>query len=278
MRTTQKAVRALGHLLLPAAEHARLSRLPVDDAGHGFDVLGMNRDFLLLGAALARPLHRHYFRVTAHGADSLPSHGACILVANHSGMIPFDAAMLCFDVVSHTEPPRMPRTIADFFVPQLPTIGTLLSRMGMSNGTPSNVNHLVQSGEMVLIFPEGMQAIGKPPSERYRIAAWRVGHAELALRYGVPVVPIAIIGPEEQWREAFRIRGFHAFGAPYLPVPASPLPLPVHYHIHYGEPLTFGAAERHPSPERVERAAASTRAAVEALIERGLATRKGVFL
>lgn len=278
MPASAKLLGTLNRWLLPSTEHARLSTLSIDDAGHGYDVLGMNREWVTLAAAVLRLAHRYYFRVTAHGAWHLPSSGACILIANHSGMVPVDAAMLCMDVVTHTDPPRMPRAIADHFVPRLPVFGTLLSRIGMSNGTLRNVTHLLDTGEMVLIFPEGTQAIGKPPSERYRISEWRVGHAELALRYGVPVVPVAILGAEEQWHEAFRVPTFGLLGAPYLPVPTTPLPLPVHYHLHYGAALRFGEPTPHPRPERVAEAAQQTRAAVEALIATGLIQRKSVFL
>jgi 1-acyl-sn-glycerol-3-phosphate acyltransferase len=91
-------------------------------------------------------------------------------------------------------------------------------------------------------------------------------------------VPVAIIGAEEQWPLLARLDRLHPFGAPFLPVPATPFPLPVRYHIHYGPPLVLHEEGGDPDdPAVVAAAAARVRSAVEALIERGLRERKGVF-
>jgi 1-acyl-sn-glycerol-3-phosphate acyltransferase len=197
----------------------------------------MHPDWVVAMRALSAPLYRHYFRVGSYGADRVPSKGPAILVANHAGTLPIDALMLCFDVLEHTEPPRIPRCITDRFVPKLPFVGATFSRLGAVNGTLGNVRHLLEAGELCLIFPEGLRAIGKPFRDRYRLQRWHVGHAELALRYRVPVIPVAIIGSEEQWPQLARIDAARLFGIPYLPIPATPLPLPVHYRIHYGTPM-----------------------------------------
>jgi 1-acyl-sn-glycerol-3-phosphate acyltransferase len=258
-------------------ELARLRRVQVVDAGHGYDVFGMHPDWVAVGVWLTRFLHRTWFRVTAHGAENLPARGRAILAANHSGLLPLDAAMLYADVLSHGDPPRVPRPVADHFVPALPFIGTFFSRLGMVNGTRANVARLLEQEELVMVFPEGTPGIGKPPSERYRLQTWRVGHAELALRHRAPVIPVAIIGAEEQWPVAARLDWLHPFGAPFLPVPASPVPLPVHYHIHYGRPLDLADCGDPADPDAIAAAAERVRAAVAALLEEGLRARKGVF-
>jgi 1-acyl-sn-glycerol-3-phosphate acyltransferase len=267
----------LQRLLLRPRATERVQALHLHDVGHGYDVFGANREAIGWAATLASVLHRYYFRVKSHDPQHIPHSGAAILVANHSGMLPLDAAMLWMDVLEHSDPPRCLRPVVDHFVPALPLIGTWLARAGVANGAAGNVRELLERGELVSIFPEGMAAIGKPASERYRISSWRVGHAELALRHGVPILPVAIIGAEEQWRELARLRAFHPFSAPYLPIPWLPLPLPVRYHIHYGEPIVLGPACAQPTPGDVERAAAQSRAAVERLIEHGLRVRTGLF-
>jgi len=64
-------------------------------------------------------------------------------------------------------------------------------------------------------------------------------------------------------------------------VPATPIPLPVRYHIHYGPPIRVDE-ELRPSdaddPAVVAGVAARVQEAVAALITAGLAARKGVFL
>ncbi len=278
MRASQRAVRAVSRLLLSRDAHERVSRLAQPDAGHGYDVFGMHRDWLELGLGLLAPFYRGYFRVSSHDAHNLPARGPAILIANHAGTLPIDAAMIVLDVFEHTEPPRLLRPIADVFLPQLPFASAMLARMGVVPGARGNVLRLLEQGELCLIFPEGTPAIGKPRSERYRLQDWRVGHAELALRKRVPVVPVAVIGSEEQWPQLARLRAIRPFGAPYLPLPATPLPLPVHYHIHYGTPLELsGELEGALNAQAIEAAAKRTRQALQALIEHGLRQRRGVF-
>jgi 1-acyl-sn-glycerol-3-phosphate acyltransferase len=270
------AARASAHL--QRRELARLRQVQVVDAGHGYDVFGMHPDWVAAGVWLTRFFHRTYFRVTAHGAENLPAAGRAILAANHGGLLPLDAAMLYADVLAHTDPPRVARPVADHFVPALPFIGTFFARVGVVNGTRANVARLLEQEELVMIFPEGTPGIAKPRSERYRLQAWRVGHAELALRHKAPVVPVAIIGAEEQWPVAARLDWLHPFGAPFLPVPATPVPLPVHYHIHYGRPLALHEDGGDPlDPDVVAAAAERVRAAVAALLAEGLRARRGVF-
>ena len=240
----------------------------------------MHRDWLVLANGLLDPLYRHYFRVSSSGTEHIPQRGPAILVANHAGTLPIDAAMLFMDVLRHTRPPRALRCIADRFVPKLPFAGSALSRFGVVAGTPGNVRRLLETGELCLSFPEGLPAIGKPFRERYRLRAFRVGFAELAMRCRVPVIPVAVIGAEEQWPQLGRLDRVRAFGLPYLPIVATPLPLPVHYRIHYGPALDLRRARsRRRDHRRVRRRprALATRAAVEQLIEQGLQARRGVF-
>lgn len=280
MRLTHRVVRGMKQVLLSRKERARMARFQHADEGHGYDVFGMHPDWLALGRVLLSPLYHAYFRVSSYGVENIPQKGPAILIANHAGTLPFDATMICYDVFNRTEPPRMPRTVIDYFVPQLPFVGSFLSRVGAVNGALANVRRLIETDQLCLIFPEGIGAIGKPFSQRYKLAHWRVGHAELALRYGIPVIPIAVIGSEEQWLQLGRIEGVHAFEIPYLPVVATPIPLPVHYHIHYGAPIHFEGTtpQGSPSTAQIEHAADTTRQALSALIERGLAARRSVFL
>ncbi len=248
------------------------------DEGHGFDLFGLEPRAVDRAAALAAPLYDHYFRVDSHGAEHVPVTGPAIVVANHSGVLPVDGAMLWLDLLRRTG--RIPRMVADRFVPQLPFASTAFARCGVVSGTRTNVRRLLERGELVVIFPEGVAGVAKPWRERYHLQPWRVGHVELAIRHRAPIVPVAIVGAEESWPVLVRLRGIRAFGAPYLPIPMSPLPLPAHYHLRYGAPIALHrdlpphAAD---DPETVEAAATRVRGAVEELIAAALAERDGVF-
>ena len=238
--------RALGARLEARAEALKA------DLGEGYDCFGASADGTGVALALTRPLYERWFRVESRGAHHVPSEGPVIVAANHSGTLPFDAMMLHADLLRRTDPPRLPRSVVDRFVPRLPWFSTLVARAGAINGTRRNVEHVLATGQLLVVFPEGTVGIGKPFAERYRLQPWRPGHAELALRHRAPVVPTAIVGAEEQLPIIARIDRFHAFGAPYLPVPLFPFPLPVHYHVRYGEPLALHAAARprHPLQQR----------------------------
>lgn len=255
-------------------------RIQYRDAGHGYDVFGLEPTALKRAIALASVIHDRYFRVEAHGLHHVPRQGRAVLAANHSGLLPIDAAMIITNVFKHTHPPRIPRVIGDFFVPLLPIFGTLFSRVGMFAGSRANFRYLLETDELLLVFPEGTPGIGKRFSRRYQLQGWRVGHAELALRHRAPVIPVAVIGAEEAWPQLARIERFHAFGAPFLPIPAAPLPLPVKIHIHYGEPMALHERwdpDQADDPDVIDRAAELVRLEVESLIQHGLTTRKGVW-
>ena len=262
------------------ATRDRAERLAFDDAGHGYDRFGMHPDFVALGDALVSPLYDHYFRVKSYGAEHIPATGPAVLAGNHSGTLPLDGVMLFLDVLRHTDPPRVARPVADYFVLALPIVSTLFARSGVVGGSRGNARALLEAGELLMIFPEGVPGIGKPFSERYQLQTWTKGHCELAIRHGAPIVPVGIVGAEEQMPQLARIPAPRGTPLPYIPVPATLVPLPVRYHIHYGPPIPVHeefTPDQADDPSVVASAAARVKAAVRDLLDEGLAMRQGVF-
>lgn len=256
-----------------------LNRLTIDDAGYGYDRFGMSPGGVRFGLNLTAGFYDRWFRVESSGLENIPRKGAAIIAANHSGTLPLDALMIWADIVRKTDPVRVPRVVADHFVGMLPWVGAVFTRAGAVGGSRGNFHALLDAGELIGVFPEGVPGIGKPFSERYQLQHWREGHAELAIRHQVPVIPTAVIGAEEQMPQLGRI-DIHPFGIPYLPIMTSLFPLPVKYRILYGEPIDIPAqftADQANSPDAVAAAAALVRTAVEALISQGLGERQGVF-
>jgi 1-acyl-sn-glycerol-3-phosphate acyltransferase len=137
----------------------------------------------------------------------------------------------------------------------------------------------------VLVFPEGVRGMNKLYKDRYKLQRFGTGFLRLALEAQVPIVPIAVVGSEEQqpglanWRSVAGALGMPAF--PVTPTfpwlgPLGLLPLPVKYRIYFGEPIRFQGS---PSDEDalIEEKVGHVREAIEALFARGLAERKGVF-
>lgn len=257
----------------------RIQQMALDDAGHGYDPFGAHLDWVAWGTSVVLPFYAGYFRVSSHGAQRLPGDGPVIVAANHSGTLPVDAIMLWMDLIAHTEPPRLPRVVMDHFVMNLPWVNTWFTRTGAVGGSRGNVRWILEHGGLLVVFPEGVPGIAKPFSQRYQLQQWREGHVEFAIRHGAAVVPTAIIGAEEQMPQVATIPWVNVFGAPHFPIPATLLPLPVHIHIHYGEPIRFDAylPEAANDAAVLEDATARVKDAVHALIEQGLEQRRGIF-
>ena len=271
--------RALAAALLSEEELGRLDQLHFRDAGHGYDAFGMHPSFIALGEAVSNPLYKRWFRVISRGHEHIPTTGPAVIAANHSGNIPLDGMMMWADILKKTDPPRVTRAVADHFVPALPFVGTLFARSGMVGGSRGNARALLEAGEMLMIFPEGTPGIVKPFAKRYQLQKFRVGHTELAIRHGAPVVTVGIIGAEEQLPQLLVSRRLgKPLGVPEVPIPASPIPLPVRYRIFYGPPIPVHedyTPDQADDPDVLKEAAERVKTAVHELIQEGLAERGG---
>lgn len=276
-----KNMQKIADRLLSEQLKMKLEDLHFQDAGHGYDSFGLHPAAIQMGVAIFSWIYESYFRVISVGAEKIPKTGAAILAPNHSGNIPIDAMMLWNDVIRRTEPPRIGRGIADHFVTALPFIGTLFARGGMVGGSSGNVRSLLEAGELLMIFPEGVPGIIKPWSKKYQLQKFRVGHAQLAILHSCPIIPVGIVGAEEQLPSFYSSRRLgKLLGIEAVPIPVTPLPLPVRYRIYYGDPINVQqryAPSDSDNPEILKQVALEVRAAVHQLIQRGLQERKGVF-
>lgn len=193
-------------------------------------------------------LHRGYFRVKGEGHANLPVSGPAVLVSNHAGLLPFDAAMTIVDVALHTDPPRLARAVVDRWAGTLPWVNVFYARVGQVIGTRENFSDLLDEGQMVLVYPEGMEGVRKTIAQRYRLQPFRVGFVEHALRAGAPIVPMAVLGSDDQMPILYDVKPLaRRLGLPVAPItptfpwlgPLGLLPYPVSYRIVYGEPLRF---------------------------------------
>lgn len=275
-------IRLLAKVVAPRRERERFRAMLAEERraferSHGYDVFGAHPDGAAIAHFVTGFLYDRWFRVKSEGHAHIPATGPVIVAANHSGTLPFDAMMIYADLLRRTDPPRLPRAVADSFVAGLPFIGLLFARAGVVGGARRNVEYLLQEDELLLIFPEGVPGISKRFGQRYQLQRFRGGHVELAMKYGASIVPAGLVGAEEQMPQIARLP-LRLFGAPFLPVPATPLPLPVRYHLAYGEPIRF---ERDPEaaddPVRIREGAERVQSAVQELIDRQLAEREGLF-
>ncbi|MDJ0853447.1 MAG: hypothetical protein QNK04_34205, partial [Myxococcota bacterium] len=80
-------------------------------------------------------LYRYYFRVKSTGHENIPKSGPAVMVGNHAGLLPFDAAMGVVDCVLNTDPPRLPRAVVDRWAGSLPWVNIFYARVGQVIGT-----------------------------------------------------------------------------------------------------------------------------------------------
>jgi 1-acyl-sn-glycerol-3-phosphate acyltransferase len=213
----------------------------VDSEGFDSD---FNRAVLM---PIARALYQNWFRVKLRGVEHVPSAGAALVVANHSGVLPLDAIMLQVGVLDQHPQARNLRLLGADLVYSLPWLARLARMSGHVPAHPAEAERLLSAGEVVGVFPEGFKGIGKPFSDRYRLQRFgRGGFARTALHAGVPMVPCAIVGAEEiypmvaDWAElAARLK------LPYFPItplfpwlgPLGAIPLPSKWIIEFCDPV-----------------------------------------
>jgi len=258
-------------------EMARIERLPRDNLNEfGFDPFGYSPDYVRSVAPYVLLFYKFYFRTQVFGVEKVPK-GRVILVANHSGQIPVDGMILATAMMVEPEEPRMVRSMVEKWVPTLPFVSYFMVRTGQVVGTPDNCVRLLERDECISVFPEGVRGISKPFSERYKLVEFGSGFMRLALKTRSPIVPVAIIGGEEQAPSLHNSRTLaRLIGSPSFPVTPIPFPLPVRYRLFFGEPMVFRGDEDE-EDERVERKVRSVRSALQALIHRGLRERRHVF-
>ncbi len=286
-RARQRA-RAIARMLIPE-DYERLQSVKINDLGFGYDPFGLEIESAMLAYAVAKFVYKNWFRVESHGVENVPLKGPVLITPNHSGVLPFDGAMLAVDLTKNMETPRVMRAVVDNFAGFLPFVNTLFYRWGQIIGARRNFEELLRQGELVTVFPEGHKGTGKPYKERYKLTRFNVGFMELSLLNKTPIVPTAVIGAEEQYPYMIDLKPLaKLLNFPYMPVtplmlflgPLGLVPLPTKYIIYYGKPLHFYRdypPETVKDPETIYGLVDTVKTRVQDLIDQGLRDRKGVF-
>lgn len=229
--------------LPPVAEERSTPPASDPDRLGDVDEWGRSERMRAVARALYDPMYRHWFRVEWEHLDRIPTDGGALLVANHAGAVPPDAPVIMHGI--ETELDRPVYGLADHMFRDIPVVGTLWSRMGGVVAHPDNAYRLLHDqGQLVLVFPEGIKGPGKHVSERYRLRRFgRGGFVEIAMRAGVPIVPIAVVGAEEAMPVLAKSTTVaRALGLPYIPLTVGYLPAkfrlrvlePVHFDVEPG--------------------------------------------
>lgn len=213
------------------------------------DEWGRSEHMRSLARTAFDPIYRNWFRVEWEGFDKIPSSGGALLVANHAGAIPADASVIMHGIESRLSRPVY--GLADYFFRRVPVVGTMWSRLGGLPAHPDNAYRLLRrQQQLVLVFPEGTKGPAKLLNERYRLRRFgRGGFVEIAMRAGVPIIPIAVVGSEEAMPTLARLPSIsRVIGVPYLPITVGYLP--AKFKLRVLDPVSFDVE---PDQERYSR-------------------------
>lgn len=215
----------------------------VDD--YGFDRELTERFFM----TALRPIAEKWFRLEVRGLENIPAEGGALVVSNHSGTVPLDGLMTMLAVHDHAH--RFLRPLGADLVFKLPVVSSLARKGGATLACVEDAERMLSGGELVGVWPEGFKGIGKPFSERYKLQRFgRGGFVSAALRTGVPIVPLSLVGAEEIYPLVGNVPSLaRLLGVPYIPItpffpwlgPLGMVPLPSKWILEFGEPIRTDA-------------------------------------
>ncbi len=266
----------------------RLSALGMSERSGEVDEFGMDEIVLRRTRPILDLLYDRYWRIDLHDVERIPAEQPCLMVANRSGLLPYDGLMVSH-AVWRTRNGLWPRFLVADWLITLPFVQPYLARLGGVRACRENAERLIRSGQPVLVFPEGAKGAAKVFRERYRLQRFgRGGVVRLALETRVPIVPIGVVGAEEAHPILFKWGApARTVGLPFLPVtptfpllgPLGLLPLPTKWVIRIGEPISIDHLEPDAASDEllISRMTEELRSQIQTLVDTGLSDRQSIW-
>ena len=220
-------------------------------AAHYYDIdeFGMDKTLVESIRPLFQFFYHQYWRLSVYGVENIPNKGKALIVANHSGALPFDGIMLNMAVYNEHPSSRDVRFLVEDFVYHFPFLGTFISRTGGVRACPENAERVLSKGNVLAVFPEGIKGIGKLYKDKYKLQRFgRGGFIKIAMKTKSKIIPTAIIGAEETYPILAKTTALSKpLGIPYFPItptfpllgPLGMIPLPSKWIIIFGKPIDF---------------------------------------
>ncbi len=268
--------------LLPAIEPDRR----LDDWGRSERIEGV------FDATLVEFFYRYWFRAEVEGIENVPDRGGALLVSNHSGALPPDAAMIAKSIREEHPAARPLQITVEHFFKGYPGFSMLIPKIGGVAAHPANVHRLLyDERQLVLVFPEGRKGSEKLYKDRYRLRRFgRGGFVEAAMRAEAKLVPVCVVGAEEAApifaHVSFmqRLTGLIYFPItptfPWLGLPGMLGYLPAKFKIRFLEPIDtveLGGADAVHDKALVQTVSQEIRARIQENLYQMVATRKSVW-
>jgi 1-acyl-sn-glycerol-3-phosphate acyltransferase len=243
----------------------------------------------LFDNTLANFFYRYWFRCEVEGIENVPATGGAMLVSNHSGALPPDAAMIGKAVKEEHPHPRPVNITVEHFFKGYPGFSMLIPKLGCVAAHPANVHRLLYDEEqLVLVFPEGRKGSEKLFKNRYRLRRFgRGGFVEAAMRARAPIVPVCVVGAEEAAPIFAHLSPLQKVtGLIYAPLtPTFPHfgllgmlgYLPAKFHIRFLEPIHFDEDDLQQDKSLVQTVAHDIRARIQQNLFEMLEERESVW-
>jgi 1-acyl-sn-glycerol-3-phosphate acyltransferase len=211
------------------------------------DPWGFNLDLCEKAVKKLLPIYRSYFKVRVFGAENVQDK-SYIVVSNHSGQVPIDGMLITMAFLMDVSPPRVLRAMIERFMAQLPFLGDLTAQTGSILGDRANCSYLIERGESILVFPEGVRGISKSTPDFYKLRHFSEGFYRIALQKKTAILPVCVIGAEEMFPFVFHSKKFaNLLNVPALPFTTNLVPLPSPIDIYIGKEI--------PIPDQLEKEA-----------------------
>jgi 1-acyl-sn-glycerol-3-phosphate acyltransferase len=165
------------------------------------------------------------------------------------------------------------------------------NKIGLVAAHPANAQRLLRDEQgLALVFPEGQKGSRKLFWQRYRLRRFgRGGFVRTAMRAGVPIVPVAVVGAEEAMPIFAhvpllqRLTGLiyfpinHAF--PHFGLAAALMYLPAKFKIRFLEPVDLSgyAPDDADDVSLVQALAEDIRARIQGHLDRLVASRASIW-
>jgi 1-acyl-sn-glycerol-3-phosphate acyltransferase len=268
------------HELLPIELHDLREQLPgLEPDRHVTDWGRSERVEAVVDRTLYDFLYHYWFRVEVEGIDNVPGDAPALLVANHSGAVPSDGAMVAKAIREEHPHGRAVHIATGSPLSGMPALGMLVTKLGAIGAHPANLHRLLfDEGQLVLVFPEGTTGPRKPLRERYRLRRFdRIPFVETAMRARAPIVPVAVLGAEEAVPTFASLAPLRRLV--HLPLTTG-LPLPAKFRIRFLEPVaTDGLGEAAwQDPALVDELQTDIRALIQENLLELVASRRSVWL
>ncbi|MEN9448072.1 MAG: hypothetical protein RJA25_1362 [Bacteroidota bacterium] len=248
---------------------------PNNTGTFGYDAWGFNLKKIKNNIRFVKYLYESFFKVEAFGLENIPKEGKCLIIANHSGQLPIDGALIGYAMLSNPSGPRAPKAMIEKFFPTVPFVGNLLNSIGAVIGDPVNCERMLSNNEAVIVFPEGVRGSNKLYKHRYQLQRFGNGFMHLAMAYDTPIIPVAVIGMEESIRSYANIKPL----AKLVGLPVAPLVIPYIFpskaYIYFGKPMYFKNDTQNES--EVKARVDLVKVAIDEMIQEGLKKRNAFY-